>query len=87
MKSSKWVNSLKGRYSKVNHEIHGEEVENFITCTYLKTVDSSYNLLGYINEWDAMLSFKYKITREMRVLDNRYQVTVFGVKLIITLSK
>lgn len=87
MKSLEGVHASKGRYSKINHEIHSEEVENFIAYVYLKTVDSSYNSLEDINEWDAMFPFKYKITREMIALDNRYQVTSFDGKPVITLNK
>ncbi len=62
-------------------------MENFIAFTYLKTVDSSYISLEDINEWDAMFPFKCKITREMIALDDKYQVTAFDGKPVITLNK
>lgn len=87
MKSLEGVDASKGRYFKVTHEIQNPEVENFIAYTFLKTVESSYISLEDINEWDAMFPFKYKITREMITLDDRYQVSAFDGKPVITLSK
>lgn len=87
MKSLEGVDVSKGRYFKVTHEIQNPEVENFIAYTFLKTVESSYISLEDINEWDAMFPFKYKITREMIALDDRYQVSAFDGKPVITLSK
>lgn len=34
-----------------------------------------------------MFPFKYKITREMIALDDKYQVTAFDGKPVITLNK
>lgn len=87
MKRLEGVQETKGRYSKISHEVQHEEVDNFIAFVYLKTVDSSYISLEDINEWDAMFPFKYKITREMIALDDRYQVTAFDGKPVITLNK
>lgn len=87
MKSLECVKATKGKYTKVNHEVLNEDISNFIALTYLKTVDSSYTSLEDINDWDAMFPFNYKITREMISLDDRYQITAFDGKPVITLNK
>ena len=86
MKSLEGIYALKGKYSKIERTIHNEEVTKFVAYTYLKTAEGSYITLEDINDWDAMFSFDYRITREMIALDDRYQVTAFDGKPTIKLK-
>ena len=87
MKALGVLESAKGQYKIIRHEIKQLAVSSFLLYTMMSIEDSAYRSMAELNNIHSLFPFRYKITREQLLQDEDFTLSTFGNEVSVGIKK
>ncbi len=87
MKAMGTLESTKGEYKILYHDVKQAEISNFMLYTIMNIEDSAYRSTEELNHIYSFFPFRYKITREQLLQNDNFTLSTFGNEIAIGIRK
>jgi hypothetical protein len=87
MKAMGALESTKGQYKIIRHDIKQPEISSFMLYTMMSIEESAYRSMTDLNNIHSLFPFRYKITREQLLQDDDFTLSTFGNEVSVGIKK